>query len=109
MTPIEDVYTMSADTIMNEENIQHVSPPFPSLLPLSFPSRSPLPPARLALVTLACLALIRSADAPPAPRLLQLVQSGYSRVPVHEPGKPDAILGMLLCVSLGADLPLRAC
>jgi hypothetical protein len=27
MTPIEDVYTMSADTIMNEENIQHVSVP----------------------------------------------------------------------------------
>ncbi|PWN41200.1 DUF21-domain-containing protein [Ceraceosorus guamensis] len=48
MTPIEDVYTMSADTIMNEENINH------------------------------------------------LVQSGYSRVPVHEPGKPDAIIGMLL-------------
>lgn len=29
-----------------------------------------------------------------------LVQSGYSRVPIHEPGRPDAILGMLLVKQL---------
>lgn len=30
----------------------------------------------------------------------ELVQLGYSRVPVHEPGRPDAILGMLLVKKL---------
>ncbi|PKI85524.1 cell agglutination protein Mam3 [Malassezia vespertilionis] len=30
------------------------------------------------------------------PAVNMLVESGYSRFPVHEPGKPDAIIGMLL-------------
>ncbi|WFD44708.1 cell agglutination protein Mam3 [Malassezia psittaci] len=30
------------------------------------------------------------------PAVETLVASGYSRVPIHEPGKPDAIIGMLL-------------
>ncbi|WFD29485.1 cell agglutination protein Mam3 [Malassezia sp. CBS 17886] len=48
MTPIEDVYTMPSDYILDEEGVD------------------------------------------------KLVESGYSRVPVHETGKPDAIIGMLL-------------
>lgn len=48
MTPIDDVFILPADTIMDEQGVT------------------------------------------------KLVKSGYSRVPVHEPGKPDAILGMLL-------------
>lgn len=48
MTPIDDVYILPADSIMDEAGVT------------------------------------------------KLVKSGYSRVPVHEPGKPDAILGMLL-------------
>ncbi|PWN52724.1 DUF21-domain-containing protein, partial [Violaceomyces palustris] len=52
MTPIEDVFTMSSDTIMDEEGVA------------------------------------------------KLVKSGYSRVPIYEAGKPDAILGMLLVKNL---------
>lgn len=52
MTPIEDVYIMSSDTILDEEGVA------------------------------------------------KLVRSGYSRVPVHEPGKKDAIVGMLLVKNL---------
>lgn len=52
MTPIADVFTLSADTILDEEGVS------------------------------------------------KLVNSGYSRVPVHEPGKPDAISGMLLVKKL---------
>ncbi|WFC96734.1 cell agglutination protein Mam3 [Malassezia brasiliensis] len=48
MTPIEDVFTLSSDYVLDE------------------------------------------------PAVERLVESGYSRVPVHEPGKPDAIIGMLL-------------
>lgn len=48
MTPIEDVYTLPSDYVLDE------------------------------------------------PAVERLVESGYSRVPVHEPGKPDAIVGMLL-------------
>ncbi|CAO1627269.1 unnamed protein product [Sympodiomycopsis kandeliae] len=48
MTPIDNVYILPADTIMDEQGVS------------------------------------------------KLVNSGYSRVPVHEPGKSDAILGMLL-------------
>lgn len=52
MTPIQDVFVMSADTVLDEEGVG------------------------------------------------KLVQSGYSRVPVHEKGKPDSILGMLLVKDL---------
>lgn len=52
MTPIEDVYIMSSDTILDEEGVA------------------------------------------------KLVRSGYSRVPIHEPGKKDAIVGMLLVKNL---------
>lgn len=52
MTPIEDVFIMSSDTILDEEGIA------------------------------------------------KLVRSGYSRVPIHEPGKKDAIVGMLLVKNL---------
>jgi metal transporter CNNM len=52
MTPIQDVFIMSADTILDEEGVG------------------------------------------------KLVQSGYSRVPVHEKGKPDSIIGMLLVKDL---------
>lgn len=52
MTPIEDVYIMSSDTILDEEGVA------------------------------------------------KLVQSGYSRVPIHEAGKKDAIVGMLLVKNL---------
>lgn len=52
MTPIEDVYILSSDTILDDEGVS------------------------------------------------KLVNSGYSRVPVHEPGKKDAILGMLLVKKL---------
>lgn len=52
MTPIEDVYIMSSDTILDEAGVA------------------------------------------------RLVQSGYSRVPVHEAGKKDAIVGMLLVKNL---------
>ncbi|KAJ1020663.1 hypothetical protein NDA16_004056 [Ustilago loliicola] len=52
MTPIEDVFIMSSDTILDEEGVA------------------------------------------------KLVQSGYSRVPIHEPGKKDAIVGMLLVKNL---------
>lgn len=48
MTPIEDVYTLPSDHILDE------------------------------------------------PAVDKLVDSGYSRVPIHEPGKDDAIIGMLL-------------
>ncbi|WFD03789.1 cell agglutination protein Mam3 [Malassezia obtusa] len=48
MTPIEDVFTLSSDYVLDE------------------------------------------------PAVERLVESGYSRVPVHEPHKPDAIIGMLL-------------
>lgn len=52
MTPIQDVFIMSSDTILDEEGVG------------------------------------------------KLVQSGYSRVPVHEKGKPDSIIGMLLVKDL---------
>ncbi|EPQ29481.1 uncharacterized protein PFL1_03236 [Pseudozyma flocculosa PF-1] len=52
MTPIDDVYIMSSDTVLDEDGVA------------------------------------------------KLVRSGYSRVPVHEPGKPDAIVGMLLVKNL---------
>ncbi len=52
MTPIEDVYIMSSDTILDEAGVA------------------------------------------------KLVRSGYSRVPVHEPGRQDAIVGMLLVKNL---------
>ncbi|KAN0064658.1 cell agglutination protein Mam3 [Thecaphora frezii] len=52
MTPIDDVYIMSSDTVLDEEGVA------------------------------------------------KLVRSGYSRVPVHEPGRPDAIIGMLLVKNL---------
>ncbi|SPO26030.1 related to MAM3 - Protein required for normal mitochondrial morphology [Ustilago trichophora] len=52
MTPIEDVFIMSSDTILDEEGVA------------------------------------------------KLVRSGYSRVPIHEPGKKDAIVGMLLVKNL---------
>lgn len=52
MTPIADVFTLSADTILDDEGV------------------------------------------------IELVNSGYSRVPVYEPGKPDAIHGMLLVKKL---------
>ncbi|PWN28873.1 DUF21-domain-containing protein, partial [Jaminaea rosea] len=52
MTPIEDVFILSADTVLDDEGVS------------------------------------------------KLVNSGYSRVPVHEPGKKDAILGMLLVKKL---------
>jgi metal transporter CNNM len=52
MTPIQDVFVMSADTVLDEEGVD------------------------------------------------RLVQSGYSRVPVHDKGKPDSILGMLLVKDL---------
>lgn len=52
MTPIEDVFILSADTILDDDGVN------------------------------------------------KLVSSGYSRVPIHEPGKPDAILGMLLVKKL---------
>lgn len=48
MTPIEDVYTLPSDHVLDE------------------------------------------------PAVDKLVDSGYSRVPIHEPGKDDAIIGMLL-------------
>lgn len=57
MTPIQDVFVMSADTVLDEEGVG------------------------------------------------RLVQSGYSRVPVHEKGKPDSILGMLLVKDLIAYDP----
>lgn len=52
MTPIQDVFIMSADTVLDEDGVG------------------------------------------------KLVQSGYSRVPVHEKGKPDSIMGMLLVKDL---------
>jgi metal transporter CNNM len=52
MTPIQDVFIMSSDTVLDEEGVD------------------------------------------------KLVQSGYSRVPVHDKGKPDSILGMLLVKDL---------
>ncbi|KAJ1572136.1 hypothetical protein NDA15_005615 [Ustilago hordei] len=52
MTPIEDVFIMSSDTILDEEGVA------------------------------------------------KLVRSGYSRVPIHEPGRKDAIVGMLLVKNL---------
>lgn len=52
MTPIQDVFVMSADTILDDEGVG------------------------------------------------KLVQSGYSRVPVHEKDKPDSIMGMLLVKDL---------
>ncbi|PWN92405.1 DUF21-domain-containing protein [Acaromyces ingoldii] len=52
MTPIADVFTLSGDTILNEEGVE------------------------------------------------KLVQSGYSRVPIYEKGKPDSIMGMLLVKDL---------
>ncbi|PWY99804.1 DUF21-domain-containing protein [Testicularia cyperi] len=52
MTPIEDVFIMSSDSILDEEGVA------------------------------------------------KLVKSGYSRVPIHEPGKCDAIVGMLLVKNL---------
>jgi len=52
MTPIQDVFVMSGDTVLDEEGIG------------------------------------------------KLVQSGYSRVPIHEKGKPDSIMGMLLVKDL---------
>lgn len=52
MTPIQDVFIMSSDTILDDDGVG------------------------------------------------KLVQSGYSRVPVHEKGKPDSIIGMLLVKDL---------
>lgn len=52
MTPIEDVYTLASDSVLNEDGIA------------------------------------------------KLVNNGYSRIPVHEPKKPDAVLGMLLVKQL---------
>lgn len=52
MTPIQDVFIMSSDTVLDEVGVG------------------------------------------------RLVQSGYSRVPVHEKGKPDSIIGMLLVKDL---------
>ncbi|CCV00555.1 unnamed protein product [Malassezia sympodialis ATCC 42132] len=52
MTPIEDVYTLPMDFVLDEDGV------------------------------------------------LELVKSGYSRVPIHEPHRPDAILGMLLVKQL---------
>ncbi len=52
MTPIEDVFIMSSDTILDEQGVA------------------------------------------------KLVRSAYSRVPIHEPGKKDAIVGMLLVKNL---------
>ncbi|GAC71594.1 predicted membrane protein [Moesziomyces antarcticus T-34] len=52
MTPIEDVFIMSSDTILDDDGVA------------------------------------------------KLVKSGYSRVPIHEPGKKDAIVGMLLVKNL---------
>lgn len=52
MTPIQDVFVMSADTVLDDAGVG------------------------------------------------KLVQSGYSRVPIHEKGKPDSIMGMLLVKDL---------
>ncbi|UZJ55070.1 hypothetical protein CBS101457_004390 [Exobasidium rhododendri] len=52
MTPIRDVFILSADTVLDDHGVG------------------------------------------------KLVQSGYSRVPVHEKGKPDSIMGMLLVKDL---------
>ncbi|WFD18174.1 cell agglutination protein Mam3 [Malassezia caprae] len=52
MTPIEDVYTLPLDFVLDDDGV------------------------------------------------LELVKSGYSRVPIHEPKRPDAILGMLLVKQL---------
>ena len=52
MTPIEDVYTLPVDHVLDEEGVH------------------------------------------------KLVESGYSRVPIHENDRPDAILGMLLVKQL---------
>ncbi|KAL4400223.1 cell agglutination protein Mam3 [Malassezia pachydermatis] len=52
MTPIDDVYTLPVDHVLDEDGVD------------------------------------------------ELVQSGYSRVPIHEPKRPDAILGMLLVKQL---------
>ncbi|SNX84630.1 related to MAM3 - Protein required for normal mitochondrial morphology [Melanopsichium pennsylvanicum] len=52
MTPIQDVFIMSSDSILDEQGVA------------------------------------------------RLVRSGYSRVPIHEPGKKDAIVGMLLVKNL---------
>ncbi|CAD6907370.1 unnamed protein product [Tilletia controversa] len=52
MTPIEDVWTLSHDEILNEAMINRI------------------------------------------------IKAGYSRIPIHEPGQPDAILGMLLIKKL---------
>lgn len=52
MTPIEDVFTLPSDAVLDEAGVD------------------------------------------------TLVHHGYSRIPVHEPGKPDAVLGMLLVKNL---------
>ena len=52
MTPIEDVFTLSIEDVLDEEGVD------------------------------------------------RLVESGYSRVPIHEPRRPDAIVGMLLVKQL---------
>ncbi|KAK0524188.1 cell agglutination protein Mam3 [Tilletia horrida] len=52
MTPIDDVWTLSHDEILNEATINRI------------------------------------------------IHAGYSRIPIHEPGQPDAILGMLLVKKL---------
>jgi len=52
MTPIDDVWTLSHDEILNEAMINRI------------------------------------------------INAGYSRIPIHEPGHPDAILGMLLVKKL---------
>ncbi|KAE8218568.1 hypothetical protein CF319_g7578 [Tilletia indica] len=52
MTPIDDVWTLSHDEILNEAMINRI------------------------------------------------IKAGYSRIPIHEPGHPDAILGMLLVKKL---------
>lgn len=52
MTPIEDVYKLPVDFVLDEEGV------------------------------------------------FELVKSGYSRVPIHDPQRPDAILGMLLVKQL---------
>jgi metal transporter CNNM len=71
MTPMADVVTLSSDAILDHQKVDQMYAG-----PVSTPS-APL---------LTC---------PP-----RSMMSGYSRFPVHEPGKPDAFIGLLLVKKL---------
>ncbi|KAJ6526205.1 hypothetical protein B0H10DRAFT_2450724 [Mycena sp. CBHHK59/15] len=135
MTPMNDVVTLSADAILDDQLVETI-PCSLSLPALSFLSIcdvvtlsvdailddqlvETIPSCSFSLsfcaTTLSSAVLIyrgtQSQRLPPEPNTRARTQptvSGYSRFPVHEPGHPDAFIGLLSIKKLLKYDPARA-